>query len=89
MAAALRSAFGSESANVMVGSLVDSSTPLEDGSKLCTLPIAEVDDDMKFRFQVAFGEPKSMRGKEVLSTLNNMHRIVREIVFDFESKGLL
>jgi hypothetical protein len=30
-----------------------------------------------------------MRGKEVLSTLNNMHRIVREIVFDFESKGLL
>jgi hypothetical protein len=89
MAAVLRSAFGSESANVMVGSLVDSSTPLEDGSKLCTLPIAEVDDDMKFRFQVAFGEPKSMRGKEVLSTLNNMHRIVREIVFDFESKGLL
>jgi hypothetical protein len=85
----LRSAFGSESANVMVGSFIDSSVPLKDGSKLCTLPIAEVDDDMKFRFQIAFGEPASMRGKEILSTLNNMHRIIKEIVLDFDSKGLL
>jgi hypothetical protein len=43
----LRSAFGSENAEVMEPSLVDSSVPLEDGSKLCTLPIAEVDDDMR------------------------------------------
>jgi hypothetical protein len=85
----LRSAFGSESADVMVGSLVDFNIPLEDGSRLCTLPIAEVDDDMKFRFQIAFGEPTSMRGKEILSTLNNMHRIVKEIVLDFDSKGML
>lgn len=85
----LRSAFGSESANVMVGSLIDFNVPLEDGSKLCTLPIAEVDDDMRFRFQIAFGEPASMRGKEILSTLNNMHRIVKEIMLDFYGKGLL
>ena len=89
MANVLRSAFGSESADVMVGSLVDFNIPLEDGSKLCTLPIAEVDDDMKFRFQIAFGEPESVRGKEVLSTLNNMHRIVKEIMIDFDAKGLL
>jgi hypothetical protein len=85
----LRSAFGSEGANVMVGSLIDSNVPLEDGSKLCTLPIAEVDYNMKFRFQIAFGEPASIRGKEILSTLNNMHRIVKEIVLDFDGKGLL
>jgi hypothetical protein len=89
MAETLRNVFGSENADVMVGSLIDSSAPLEDGCKLCTLPISEVDDDMKFRFQIVFGEPASMRGKEILSTLNNMHRIVKEIVFDFDSKGLL
>jgi hypothetical protein len=89
MANVLRSAFGSGSANVMVGSLIDSNAPLKDGSKLCTLPIADVDDDMKFRFQIAFGEPASMRGKEILSTLNNMHRFTKEIVLDFDAKGLL
>jgi len=89
MANVLRSAFGSEDANVMVGSLIDSNVPLEDGSKLCTLPIAEVDDDMQFRFQIAFGEPAPMRGKEILSTLNNMHRIVKEIVLNFDTKGFL
>ena len=88
-AESLQKAFGSETADVMVGSLIDSNTPLEDGSKLCTLPIADVDDDMKFRFQIAFGEPASVRGKEILSTLNNMHRTVKEIVLDFDSKGLL
>jgi len=85
----LQAAFGSENAEVMVGSLIDSNLPLEDGSKLCTLPISEVDDNMKFRFQIAFGEPASMRGKEIISTLNNMHRIVRGIIEDFDRKGLL
>jgi hypothetical protein len=63
--------------------------PLKDGSELCTLPIAEVQDTMAFRFQIAFGEPKWVRGKEILSTLVNMHRIVREIIEAFDSKGLL
>jgi hypothetical protein len=85
----LRAAFGSEDAPVMGPSLIPSNQPLEDGCKLCTLPISEVDDNMKFRFQIAFGEPASMRGKEILSTLNNMHRIVKEIMFDFDSKGML
>jgi len=89
MANTLRSALGSESAPVMVGSFTDSNVPLEDGSKLRALPLAEVDDDMKFRFQIAFGQPASMRGKEILSTLNNMHRIVKQIVLDFDGKGLL
>jgi hypothetical protein len=85
----LRSAFGSENADVIGPSLIRSDLFLEDGSKLCTLPIAEVDDDMKFRFQIAFGELASMRGKEILSTLKDMHRIVREIILNFDSQGLL
>ena len=88
-AKAIESAFGSKDARVMGGASIDFNTPLENGSKLCTLPIAEVDDDMQFRFQIAFGEPPCLRGKEIFSTLKNMHRIVREIVLDFDSKGLL
>jgi hypothetical protein len=84
----LRAAFGSENANVMVPLEIPSG-PLEDGSRLCTLPIADVDDNMKFRFRIAFGEPKWVRGKEIVSTLKNMHRMVKETILDFDSKGLL
>jgi hypothetical protein len=89
LASVLRNAFGSENAPIMGPSLIPSNLPLEDGCKLCSLPIVEVDDDMKFRFQIAFGEPASMRGKEILSTLNDMHRVVKEIIFDFNAKGVL
>jgi hypothetical protein len=55
----------------------------------CALPIAEVDDDMKFRMQIAFGEPDFIRGKEIFSTLRNHHRVVKKIMLDFHDKGLL
>jgi hypothetical protein len=84
----LHNAFGSADADVIIPLLVPGG-PLKNGSKLCTLPIADVDDNMKFRFQIAFGEPAGIRGKEVLSTLKNMHRIVKKIIFNFDSKGLL
>ncbi len=89
VAQVLKSAFGSENADVMVALPGAVSGPLEDSSKLCTLPISEVDDNMKFRFQIAFGEPTGIRGKEILSILNNMHRIVKDIMFSFNDKGLL
>jgi hypothetical protein len=63
--------------------------PLKDGSKLCTLPISEVNDDMTFRFHIAFGEPKWVCGKEVATTLAAMHKRVREIMIDFDNEGLL
>jgi hypothetical protein len=85
----LKAAFGSENAPVMIPSLIDSNISLEDGSKLCTLPIDDVEDDMQFRFQIAFGEPACVRGKEILSTLDNMHRIVKDIVLDFYNRDLL
>jgi hypothetical protein len=49
---------------------------LKDGGKLLTIPIAEVDDHMDFRTNLAFGEPEQVRGKEVISTLMNMHHLV-------------
>ena len=85
----LEAAFGGKNADAMGPSLVSSDLPLEDGSKLCALPIAEVDDNVKFKFQMTFGEPASVRGKEILSTMRNMHRIVRDIMLDFDRKGLL
>jgi len=84
----LRAAFGSENANVMVPLEVPSG-PLENGSKLCSLPIADVDDNMQFRFRVALGEPKWVCGKEIVSTLKNMHKVVQKTILDFDSQGLL
>jgi hypothetical protein len=84
----LRAAFGTENADVMIP-LVLPSGSLEDGSKLCTLPITEVDDNMKFRFRIALGEPKWACGKEIVSTLKHMHRIVKKTIVDIDSQGLL
>lgn len=63
--------------------------PLKDGSKLCTLPILEVNDDITFRFQMAFGEPKWFCGKEVFTSLAAMHKRVEEIIIGFDKEGLL
>jgi hypothetical protein len=84
----LRAAFGTENADVMIPLELPNGS-LEDGGKLCTLPIAEVDDNMKFRFRIAFGEPKWVCGKEIVSTLKNMHRMVKKTIVDFDSQGLL
>lgn len=62
---------------------------LKDGGELLTIPISEIGDYMDFRIRIAFGEPENVRGKEVISTLNNMHRIVMETITNFEVQGLL
>lgn len=84
----LRKAFGSVDADVMIPSGV-AIGPLEDGGKLCSVPIAEVDDNMRFRFQLSFGDPPGIRGKEIVSTLKNMHRVVKETMTGFAARGLL
>lgn len=89
MAETLKAAFGDTWQNTLVAANHKTISPLVDGSELCTLPISEVDDNMKFRFQIAFGEPKWVCGKEILTSLVNMHRIVKGIMIDFDSKGLL
>jgi ribosomal protein L28 len=85
----LQSALGSTSANIRIAFNPAAVRPLVDGSELCTFPIADVDDNMEFGFQIAFGEPPCVRGKEILSTLVSWHKNVREIIESFDSKGLL
>ncbi|AEU36160.1 hypothetical protein [Granulicella mallensis] len=88
MANFLKTALGSTSADVRIA-FRPTDSPLVDGSVLCTLPIADVDNKMEFGFQIAFGEPKWVRGKELLSTLKHWHKFVRDIIEDFDAKGLL
>ena len=75
--------------NVFLASNAASSGPLEDGSKLCTLPISEVDENMRFQFHIAFREPKWVCGKEVLTSLAAMHSRVERLIIDFDNRGLL
>jgi len=63
--------------------------PLKDGSKLLTIPIAEVDDDMKFNFHIAFGEPACVRLKEIHTTLAVWHKRIQDIIVGFDNQGLL
>lgn len=77
------------SGKVFLAANAATSGPLKDGSKLCTLPISEVDDDMTLQFHIAFGEPKWVCGKEVLTSLAAMHKRVREIIIGFDNEGLL
>jgi len=85
----LKSAFPNGVPDSLVMAANFGSGILQDGSKLCTLPISQVEDDMQFRLHIAFGEPAGVRGKEVLSTLLNMHRIVRQTIIGFDEKNLL
>jgi hypothetical protein len=62
---------------------------LEDGGELLTMPISELEDHMDFRISIALGEPVEVRGKEVISTIDNMHRIVLKTIADFSLNGLL
>jgi hypothetical protein len=85
----IRAAFTNRPGKVFIAANAVSPGPLKDGSKLCTLLVSEVDDDMTFNFHIAFGEPKWVRGKEVLTTLAAMHKRVRETIIGFDNEGLL
>lgn len=86
--AVLKSAFPRGSENVMMAAPIVTG-PVEDGSKLFSLPISEVYDDMRFKLHVAFGEPAGVCGKEILSTLTAMHKRVRSVIVSFDNEGLL
>lgn len=83
----LRAALGTGEVFLAANSLTPG--PLKDGDKLCSLPIVEVNDNMTFRFQIAFGEPTWVRGKEVLTSLAAIHKRVEEIIIRFDNEGLL
>jgi hypothetical protein len=85
----LINALGSADADVIVGAVSIDPGPLGNGSKLCTLPISEVDSNMKFRLHIGFGQPRWVKGKEISSTLSSIHQKVKETIISFNEQGLL
>ena len=63
--------------------------PLETGYILGTYPRSQVHEDMQFPVEVAFAEPKILRGKPVVVTLHSMAQAVRNILMEFDRAGFL
>jgi hypothetical protein len=63
--------------------------PLKAGDELCRAPMAEADKKMYFPFVVAFGEPEIVKGKPVVPTLQQMADFIRNMVRDFDKRGIL
>jgi hypothetical protein len=63
--------------------------PLKAGDKLHTVPRDEVEDDMHFAFEIAFGEPEIVKGKSVIVTLKHFEHLVRHTIWHFYRNGLL
>src|ERR1039457_2779872 len=63
--------------------------PLKTGGKLATVALSEVNENMYFPFEIAFGEPKVIEGKPVLETLHQGAGLIRDIIKDFDRRGLL
>jgi hypothetical protein len=62
---------------------------LKAGRKLVTTRKAEVEEDMYFSFQIAFGEPKVIRGDSVVMKLHQIADRIHDIISTFDSAGLL
>jgi hypothetical protein len=60
--------------------------PLKAGDVLfIDAPNAGVDEELEFRFDVAFGEPQIVEGESLLESLQNMADVVDQIVTTFKS----
>jgi hypothetical protein len=63
--------------------------PLKQGSVLLTVPIAELDDEMSFTFDVAFNEPGLIQSEIVIDVLRNMEWTVSNVIDHFDRTGPL
>jgi hypothetical protein len=58
--------------------------PLKAGDELFSdLPDAEVNEQMQFRFDVAFGQPQVVEGEPLLKTLHDMIDLVDHLITGF------
>jgi hypothetical protein len=62
---------------------------LKDGAPILTLPIAEVQEPMRFQFQIAFGEPDVVKGKAVIPTLKYIADFTLNLIEDFNKAGVI
>jgi hypothetical protein len=63
--------------------------PLQEGSVLLTIPLAELEDDMKFTFDIAFNETGLGEGEVVVDAFRNMEWNVSMIIDVFDKAGFL
>jgi hypothetical protein len=63
--------------------------PLNAGDELARVPIAEVNENMTFTFDVAFGEPEILKGKPIAPLLYQASGFIREIIGNFDDLGML
>jgi hypothetical protein len=65
--------------------LADSLFPLKQGDELFRdVPDAEWNPDIKFGFEIAFGEPGVAEGEPLLPTLRAMRDLVGNLISDFD-----
>jgi hypothetical protein len=62
---------------------------LKAGRKLLTVKKSEIEDYMYFRFEIAFGEPKVIRGDSVVVKLHQIADRIHDIISTFDSARLL
>lgn len=60
--------------------------PLKAGDELIRLPVdSELNKQMKFLFDIAFGESEVVHGQPLLETLHKMAKLVSDILFGFRA----
>jgi hypothetical protein len=62
--------------------------PLQEGSKLATLPISELEKEMTFSFDISFNEPGVVR-ETVAAVLRTSETMVEAAIGQFETAGLI
>lgn len=63
--------------------------PLKAGDEIYRVPLSEVDENIYFPIDVAFVEPKIVKGKAILDTLRMCSDTVNMIIRDFALDGLI
>lgn len=62
--------------------------PLNIGTELARVPITDVNENMRFMFALAFGEPKAVEGKPIIQTLYQASLFIRDMIRKFDGLGL-
>ena len=65
------------------------SGPLKAGDKLRTIPLAEVEQEMKFLIDIAFNEPQILQCRPVFPLLYDISEVVMMIILGLSRDGLL
>jgi hypothetical protein len=63
--------------------------PLKAGDELLRVPFDEVNENMHFTFEVAFGEPEVIKGQPIVVTLYQAAGIIRDTIRLCDNEGLL